>query len=282
MNIAITGSTGQLGRLVISELKKRLGANSIIALARSPEKGNDLGVEVRQADYEKPSTLKQALSGVEQLLLISGSEIGRRVLQHRNVIDAALENGIKHLVYTSILHADTSIINLAEEHRATEEALRESGLNVTLLRNGWYTENYMGAVRPALSIGKILGSAGDGRISAAARQDFAAAAAVVLSTSEHQGGVFELAGDNFFTLGDLAQEVSAQSGKSIIYQNLSEEDYTQALIGLGFPEFLAQGFASWDICASKGALFDDSRQLSKLIGRATTPLSEVVKRVLDG
>ena len=280
MKIAVTGATGQLGRLVVEQLKSRSSADNIVALVRTPEKALDLGVNARDFDYNQTEGLEEALNGVDTLLLISGSEVGQRATQHSNVIEAAKKAGIKWIVYTSLLHADTSTLSLAGEHLATEKMLKESGVEHTILRNGWYTENYTGSIDGALAGGAFIGSAGDGKISSAARADFAEAAAVVLSDESHKGKVYELAGDDSYTLSDLAEEISKQTGKDIPYKNLAEADYASALKSFGIPEAFAEAIASWDVSASKGDLFDDSKQLSKLIGRATTPMAETVKVTL--
>lgn len=280
MTIAITGATGQLGRLVADALKARVAASDIIALARDPAKAADLGVPARRADYAQPETLAPALAGVDTLLLISSSEIGQRTQQHQNVIDAAKAAGVKRIVYTSLLHADVSPLSLAAEHLATEAALKASGLRHTILRNGWYIENYTGSIPGALAGGAFIGAAGDGRISGATRADYAQAAAVALTTPGHDGKVYELAGDVAFTLADLAAELSRQTGRTIPYRDLGEADYASALVGLGLPEGLAQAVAGWDVGASKGALFDDGHQLSALIARPTTPLAEAVAKAL--
>lgn len=280
MTIAVTGATGQLGRLVIEQLKSRVGAGALLALVRDPAKAAGLGVTARAADYGRPETLAPALAGVETLLLISSSEVGQRVAQHRNVIDAARAAGVGRIVYTSLLHADVSPLSLAAEHLETEAMVKASGLAFTVLRNGWYTENYTGSLAAAVAHGALIGSAGEGRISWAARADFAEAAAVVLTTPGHEGRVYELAGDDACTLADLAAEVSRQAGKAVAYNNLPPADYAGALAGFGLPPALAQAIASWDVDASNGALFDDGRVLSRLIGRPTTPLSQVVAAAL--
>ena len=281
--IVITGATGQLGRLVIDALLKNLPASEIIAAVRSPEKASDLaarGVQVRRADYNDPATLDAAFAGADKLLLISSSEIGRRATQHRAAIDAARRAGVALIGYTSVLHADTSPLGLAAEHHETEVALRESTVPFVLLRNGWYTENYTGNLASALEHGAILGSAGNGRISSAARADYAAAAAIVMTRDAQAGRIYELAGDTAYTLADLAAEVSRQSGKTVVYGNLSEPDYKAALLGVGLPEFVAALLSDSDTGASKGALFDNGRQLSELLGRPTTPLTTVVAAAL--
>ncbi|GAA4302956.1 SDR family oxidoreductase [Nibribacter koreensis] len=278
--IAITGATGQLGRLVIQKLKEKGTTDTLIGLVRSPEKAAGLGIETRLADYEKPDTLNSALQGVDTLLLISGSEVGKRAAQHQNVIAAAKNAGVKWIVYTSLLHVDTSTLSLAGEHRATEQTLKDSGIPHTILRNGWYTENYTNSVGGALAGGAFIGSAGEGKISSAARADYADAAIAVLTGSGHEGKVYELAGDEAYTLNDLAAEISRQTGKDIPYKNLPQEEYAAALASFGVPEGFAQAIAGWDISASQGDLYDDSHQLSKLIGHPTTRLSTTVAEAL--
>ncbi len=278
--IGITGATGQLGRLVVNGLKGRVPASQIVGLVRTPAKAADLGVTVREADYGRPDTLVRALAGIDTLLLISSNEVGRRAAQHRNVIEVAKKAGVKWIVYTSLLHADNSPLSLTGEHLETEEALKASGIPFTILRNGWYTENYTASVPGAVAGGAFLGSAGDGRISSAARVDYADAAIAVLTGQGHQGKTYELAGDQAYTLQDLAAEIARQTGKNIPYKNLPEADYAAALTSFGLPAPVAQAYASFDTGASLGALFDDRRELSKLIGRPTTPLSVSVATAL--
>ena len=280
MTIAITGATGQLGRLVVAKLKGKVPASDVVALARSPARAADLGVEARAAHYLKPETLASALAGVDRMLLISASEIGARLAQHRNVIDAAKGAGARRIVYTSLLHADTSPLDLAVEHLRTEAELKASGIPFTILRNGWYTENHTGLIGAALAGGAFIGSAGDGRISFAPRADYAEAAVTVLTGEGHGGRTYELAGDDAHTLAELAAELSRQTGRRIPYRNLPEAEYAAALAGFGLPEALAQAIAGWDVGASQGALRDDGQQLSALIGRPTTPLPVAVADAL--
>jgi len=280
MTIAITGATGQLGRLVVESLKSRVPAGDILALVRDPAKATDLGVAARAADYGKPETLGPALAGVDTLLLISGNEIGQRLPQHRAVIEAAKAASVKRIVYTSILSADTTPLVLGDEHKATEALLKASGLAYTLLRNGWYTENYAGSIQGAVASGALIGSAGSGKISAAARADYAEAAAVVLATDGHENKTYELAGDTAFTLAELAAEISAKAGKAIPYNDLPEADYAKALESHGLPAGFAAILAQSDIGTSQGGLFDDGKQLSALIGRPTTPISTLVASLL--
>lgn len=281
--IAITGATGQLGQLVIEELLKTVPASQIVAIVRNPAKAEALsnqGIVVRQGDYTDQTAFTTALNGVDKLLLISSSEVGQRAAQHQNVINAAKAAGVKFIAYTSLLHADTSPLGLHVEHVQTEKALAASGVPYALLRNGWYTENYLASAPPALEHGVFIGAAGEGKIASAARADYAAAAAKVVSEEGHAGKVYELAGDSAWTLSELAAELSKQSGKPVAYQNLSEADFAAALKGVGLPAGLADMLADSDTGASKGGLFDDSRTLSKLIGRPTTTLAESVKSIL--
>ena len=276
MKIGVTGATGQLGRLVVEQLKAKVSADSIVALVRTPEKAAELGVEARAFDYTKPEGLVASLKGIDKLLLISGNEIGQRLPQHKAVIEAAKQVGVKLFVYTSLLHADTSTLGLAGEHLSTENILKASGLTYTILRNGWYTENYTGSAKGAIGAGAFIGAAGDGKIASAARADYAEAAAVVLAGAGHENKIYELSGDTAYTLTELAAEISRQTGKTIPYNNLTEAEYAGILKSFGLPEGVAQMLADSDTGASKGGLFDDSKVLSKLIGRPTTPLAKVL------
>lgn len=281
--IVVTGATGQLGRLVIQSLLKQVPASQIIAAVRTPAKAADLaalGVQVRQADYSQAASLDSAFAGATKLLLISSSEVGQRTPQHKNAIDAARRAGVSLIAYTSLLHADRSVLALAEEHLATEAYLAQSGVGYVLLRNGWYTENYLASVAPALQHGAFIGSAGEGRIASAARADYAAAAAAVLTLADQAGKVYELAGDSSYTLAEFAAELSRQSGKTIPYVNLPQADFKGALLGAGLPEGLADLLADSDVGASQGGLFDAQRQLSALIGRPTTALAELMAAAL--
>lgn len=281
--IAITGATGLLGQHVIENLLQTVPANQIVAFARDVKKGASLsqkGVLVRQADYNDKASLITALQGVDKLLLISSSEVGKRTIQHRNVIEAAKSADVQFIAYTSILHADRSPLSLHVEHVETEKMLADSGISYTLLRNGWYTENYLASVPAALEHGVFLGAAGDGKIASATRADYALAAARVISEEGHIGKVYELAGDEAWTLEQLAKELTKQSGKQVVYNNLSQADFVAALKTAGLLDKLSNMLADSDIGASKGGLFDDSHTLSKLIGRRTTTLAESIKAIL--
>jgi len=282
--IVVTGASGQLGHLVIKSLLTKVSASEIVAAVRNPERATDLsalGIHIRQANYNNPASLDAAFSGAEKVLLISSSEVGQRVVQHKNAIDAAKRAGVTLLAYTSLLHADTSPLALAQEHQATESYIRSVGIPFVLLRNGWYTENYLASVQPALQHGAYIGSAGSGRISSAARKDYAEAAAAVLTEPDQAGKIYELAGDESYTLSEFAAELSRQSGKAIPYVNLSEADFKDALANAGLPEPLAGVLADSDVGASKGALYDGQRQLSTLIGHPTASLSSLIKSVLQ-
>lgn len=270
--IAVTGASGQLGRLAIAALKAR-GA-SPIALARSPAKAADLGVETRAFDYAAADPA--ALKGVDVLVLISSNDFNDRAGQHRKAIAAAKAAGVGRIVYTSLLKGEASPMLLAQDHIETEAALKASGLATTILRNGWYTENFTGALGPAIQFGTILGAAGEGRVSSASRADYAEAIAVTALDAAHAGKVYELAGDTAHSGADLAAAVAAASGKPVAYVSLPQADYAKALEGFGLPAGFAAILADSDACAGRGALFDDSKTLSRLIGRPTTPMADTV------
>lgn len=281
--IAITGATGQLGRLVIETLLSRVPAAGIVALVRDPSKAADLaarGVAVRAADYRDPASLRAALTGVSQLLLISGNEIGQRLPQHRNVIEAALAAKVGRLLYTSLLRADTSTLSLADEHLATEKLIAASGIPHVILRHGWYTENYTVSIKPALGLGAFYGSAGSGRVSSATRRDFAEADVAALLDKTLVNVTLELAGDQAYTLAELAAEVSRQTGKPLPYVDIPEAAYRDALLKAGLPEGLATLLAHSDTEVAKGSLYAEGKQLSRLLGRPTTPLSKAVADAL--
>lgn len=282
--ILVTGAAGQLGRLVIAALLEHVPAGRIAAAVRSPAAAQDLaarGVELRKADYEDPTSLDAALAGIGRLLLISSNAVGQRLPQHRNVVDAAARANVGLIAYTSILRADTNPMQLAVEHRDTEATIRASGLPHVFLRNGWYTENYTESIGAAVEHGVVLGSAGEGLISAAARRDYAAAAATaLLADAPAASTIHELAGDSAFTMTQYATEVARRSGKPVSYRDVPEADYKAALQGFGLPEAFAAILADSDVQIAKGALFDDGRALSTLIGRPTTPLSQSVAEAL--
>ena len=278
--IAVGAASGQLGHLVVEALKRRVPVESIIALARTPTKVSGLGVSVKPGDYSDVEEMHKALTGVDSFLLISSNDILQRVPQHANAIEAAKRAGVKHLVYTSLLHADSSPLLLAEDHRKTEALIKSSGIHYTILRNGWYTENQTAGLGAAIAHGAVIGSAGNGKFSAAARADFAEAAAVVLSSSGHDNCTYELAGDDSYTLAELAAEVSSRTGKTIVYKDLPEADYAAALASFGLPQSLAAALANCDVLAGKGALFNDKKQLSTLIRRPTTSMSTVVAQAV--
>ena len=283
--ILVTAAGGQLGRLTIEALLKRVPASQIVAGLRDPAKGADLkaqGITVVAANYSKPETLDAALKGIDRVLLISSNELGHRVAQHRNVIDAAKRAGVKLIAYTSVLRADTSKLSVAQEHLPTEELIRASGVPFVMLRNGWYTENYTASIPAALAHDALVSSAKDGRIASASREDYAAAAAAVLVEEGHAGKVYELAGDEAFTLDDFAAEISKHAGKTIPYVRLPEAEFKAIMLGAGLPEELAELIATSNTAAADGALFDNGHVLSKLIGRKTTPFAETIKEAMTG
>ncbi len=284
--IAVTGATGHLGRLVLDELLARgVGPDEVVALARSPRKAADIaerGIEVRRADYTDPPSLTAALQGIDKLLLISSSEVGQRAAHHRAVLEAALPLGLDLLVYTSLINADRSGLMLAGEHLETEEEIRKSGIPYVILRNGWYLENYTDNLAPLLEHGVLIGSAGEGRVSAASRADYAAAAAVVLTRGGHEGRTYELGGEEAFSLAELAAEVGRLAGRPVEYRDLTEEEHAAALREAGVPDLYARMLADSDQGLGRGELVTTSTDLADLIGRPATPLSEAIRSALAG
>lgn len=278
MSIVVTGATGHLGRLAVEALLERgVPAADVVATGRRTEALADLaerGVVVRTADYDDAASLEAAFAGADRLLLVSGSEVGQRVRQHGNAVAAARAAGVGFIAYTSIAHADTSTLLLAEEHRATEQLLAEAGVPHALLRNSWYTENYTAQLPVYLEHG-ITGAAGDGAVSAATRADYAGAAAAVVASDGHAGGVYELGGAPF-TMTELARVVSAATGRTVTYTDLPVEQYQQVLVAAGLPEPVAAVLADGDRGVAAGELLVEGDDLAGLLGRAPTSLADAV------
>lgn len=284
MTIAVTGATGHLGRLAVDALLARgVQPADLVAVVRDAAKAADLaarGVQVRVADYTDSAALDAALAGVDRLLLISGSEVGQRVAQHTNVINAAKTAGVGFVAYTSLLDAQRSPLSLAPEHKATEDLLADSGIDHALLRNGWYWENYTSGLAGTVERGVLAGAGGDGRVAGAARADYAEAAAAVILADDQAGAVYELGGDERLTLADLAATIAAVAGKPVAYQDLPVDRYRAALEGAGLPAPVAEMLASADAGIKAGALDTASGDLQKLIGRNSTPVADVLRAAL--
>ncbi|OOF84941.1 NAD(P)-dependent oxidoreductase [Rodentibacter ratti] len=276
--IAITGATGQFGAIALDLLKTKNA--DVIALVRSPEKIS--GVEARKFDYSKTEGQVEALKGIDTLILVSSNEIGQRSVQHKNAIESAKKAGVKHIIYTSLLGAtnDNTVKSLAGEHVETEAALKSSGIIYTILRNGWYTENYTASISAALANNAFYGSAKNGRISSALRAELAETAVNVALGEGHENKTYELAGSTSWTLADLAAEISKQTSRNIPYVDLPAEDYAEALVQAGLDSDFAGLIAQWDVDASKGALFSEDKTLEKLLGRPTAKLDVAVKQSL--
>jgi len=273
--IVVTGASGKLGRLVIERIK---GSGHVVAAARSPEKVQDLGVEVREFDYDRPETLD--LDGADRVLLVSGSELGERVRQHAAVVDAAKRAGVGLLVYTSAPHADTAELVIAPEHKATEQVIRDSDVPYTFLRNGWYHENYLDVIATAARTGEIVGGAGSGRVASAARADFAAAAAHVLTSEGHENRIYELSGDTAWTFAELAERIAAIAGRPVAYRSLGYDEHQALLVDSGMPAGVAAFVATLDKNIADGLLAETSGTLRAMIGRATTPIDDTIRQVL--
>jgi NAD(P)H dehydrogenase (quinone) len=281
--IAITGANGQLGTLVVQHLLEKLPPEQIVAAVRTPKENatlRKLGVDVREADYDRPETLRTALSGAEKVLLISAVVPGQRLRQHKAVIDAAREVGVSFLAYTSMLKAESSSHILAAEHRATEQYLAASGMPYAFLRNAWYLENHTGVIGAALEHGALVGCAGEGRFASASREDLAAGAVAVLTGTETPGQTYELAGDASFSMREYAQELSRQTGRSIVYNDMEPTAYTSLLTSFGLPPMIVDVIVDADLKSQRGDFDSSSRTLSQLLGRPTTTLSEAIEQTL--
>jgi NAD(P)H dehydrogenase (quinone) len=275
--IVVTGATGQLGRLVVDGLLAK--TSQVVAAVRDPRKAGDLaarGVQVREADYDRPETLATAFAGAEKVLLISSSTPGQRLAQHEAVVKAAQEAGARHLVYTSVLAADTTKLFVAPDHKATEQVIRDAGIPFTFLRNGWYTENYAQTVQQALATGSFAGSAGEAGLGAVPRIDFAEAAVAVLTGDGHAGKTYELAGDTPWTYADFAAAITEAAGTPVTYQDVSPQQHRQLLVAAGLPEPVADMLVDADRGIRDGELAATTGDLSSLIGRPTTPLADAV------
>lgn len=285
--IVVTGATGQLGNQVINHLLNRVPAGEIVAVdLESPKAAElaNLGVEVRFADYNKPETLLTAFAGADRVLLVSSPSgpDSSRVAQHQAAIDAAAKNGVKLLAYTSVTHADTNLMGMAPVHRATEEAIIASGIPAVIMRNGWYAENHTNGISSALEYGVLAGSAGDGRMASASRADLAEAAAIILTSEDQAGKVYDLTGDTAWTLSELAAEAASQSGKAITYTDLPAEEYRQILQQAGLPEHIVELIVDADVAIKNGTLDFVTSDLSTLLGRPTTPMAVSVSLALQG
>jgi NAD(P)H dehydrogenase (quinone) len=274
MTIVVTGATGSLGRGVVAALLDRgVPAERILATGRNADRLAELDVPTREASFDDPASLRAALTGADRVLLVSGNEIGRRVPQHRNVIDAAREAGVERIVYTSAPKADTSDMRLVDEHRVTEELLRESGVPAVVLRNGWYVENY--DVADALEHG-MFGASGEGRVSVAPRSDYAEAAAAALLLDSPKP-VYELGGESF-TLAELAAAISRHAGREVTYTDLGDDEYLKHLLDAGLPAPTAEIFVDVHRATRHGALEVEGDDLATLLGRPPTPLAVALAR----
>lgn len=280
MGIAVTGATGHFGRLAIAALLSRgVAPSDVVAVVRNPAKATDLaaqGVDVRVAAYEDEAALAAAFEGVERLLFVSGSEVGKRVAQHASVINAAKSAGVGLIAYTSLLNASESALSLAEEHLATERLLADSGIDHVLLRNGWYWENYAGQLDEARATGHIVGAAGSGRVAGAARKDYAEAAAEAVTRDAQAGKVYELAGAPSLDYPGIAAAIGEVVGREVSYVDQSEAEFAVTLEDAGTPGPLAQWVAAMDTAIASGALDSDSTDLQDLLGRPSTGLVEAL------
>ncbi|MFJ3722105.1 SDR family oxidoreductase [Streptomyces sp. NPDC090045] len=283
MSIVVTAATGALGRLVVGELLNRLPADQVAVVVRDEAKAADLaerGVEVRVADYDDSEALAGAFRAGDRVLLISGNEVGRRVEQHTAVLEAARAAGVAQFAYTGILGGPEADFDLALDHKGTEQAILDSGVPYTFLRNGWYHENHTGNLSAALEHGAVVASAGEGRVASAARADYAAAAAEVLTGEGHLNRVYELSGDTAWSFAEYAAALSEQTGREIAYEEVPAGEHLAILTGAGVPEAFAAILVDVDAAIARGRLAGTSGDLARLIGRPTTPVAEAISAAL--
>jgi NAD(P)H dehydrogenase (quinone) len=284
MSIVVTGASGHLGRLVVERLLDRgVDPAGIVATGRSTDKLGELaerGVRTERLDFDDvPETVPWLAAG-DVLLLVSGSEVGKRVPQHQAVVDLAARSGVRRIAYTSAPAADDTTLALAPEHAATEGLIRASGLPFTFLRNGWYTENYEQAFAQARETGVVASSAGDGRVASAPRSDFADAAAVVLASEGHDNAVYELSGDVAWSFDELAATFADVLGREVTHQRLTPDEHRALLVSFGLDEGTAGFVVALDQNIADGLLAVTTGDLARLIGRPTEPLAETVRRWL--
>ena len=281
MTLLVTGASGHLGRLIVESLLDRgVPASEIRAGARDTSKLADLadrGVVAVRVDYDDAASVADAVAGADRVVLVSGSEVGRRVAQHTTVIDAAARAGVQQLVYTSAPRATTSALLLAPEHKATEEAIAASGVPATILRNNWYTENYLSTLAEARETGIVTSSTGAGRVASASRRDFAEAAAVVMTEDGHEGRVYELGGDEAWDFAELARAIGEVLGREVRYMAQTPEEQTAALTAAGLDAGTVGFIVGLDGNIRDGLLGEVTGELSRLIGRPTTPLVETLR-----
>ncbi|MFD8495479.1 SDR family oxidoreductase [Amycolatopsis sp. NPDC059657] len=277
MTIVVTGATGQLGRLIVKHLLERVPSSEVVGSVRTPEQAGDLGIEVRHGDFDRPETLPAAFAGADKLLIIStAGEDSVRLRQHTAAVDAAKAAGVKHILYTSLTAADTNGISLANTHRPTEEAIKATGIPFTFLRNNWYFENDLGTVAGALATGSIANSSQGGRFAPAAREDYARAAAVVLTTEGHENAIYELGGPVSYSYADWAAAIAEASGKEITYQEITPEQATAGLAAAGVPEHMVGLIVDFYATLARGEMDLPREDLRKLIGRDPVSLKEFV------
>lgn len=280
MTLAVTGATGHFGGFVVEHLLRRgTPADQIVALVRRPEAAEGLvakGVTVRTFDYNHPDELAPALAGVDSLLLVSGTEFGKRAQQHQAVIDAAKAAGVGRMVYTSAPGADTSINPVAPEHWATEQALAASGLAHVILRNNWYHENYLADLGTAAQTGEILTAAGDGRVASAAREELAEAAAVVLAGSQ-VNQTLTLTGDVAWSFDELAEDFSTALGRPVRAHHVSATEKSEVLAQVGLDAGVVGFILGVDAAIAAGELAGATGDLSALLGRPTSPILETLR-----
>ena len=282
--ILITGANGHLGAATIGHLLQSLPADRIAGMVRSAEKGEELrrkGVTVRVGDYAKPKTLTESFRGVKKLLLVSGTDLENRIEQHRHAIDAAVEAGVEHVVYTSVYRRENAggvLGKLAEGHIATEEYLKQSGLPYTFLLNTLYAEVLPLFFGPAVLEQGIYLPAGDGAFSPAERDEMAEAAARILTGKGHAGRSYAIANVQNHTYAEIAAMLSDITGKEIAYTPAEPGQFTKVMQGAGVPDEAIDVTVAFSQAIAQGELRTPQTDLPALLGREPRPLREFLQR----
>ncbi|MFN8333932.1 MAG: SDR family oxidoreductase [Cyclobacteriaceae bacterium] len=283
--VLITGATGQLGTATIDFLLAKYKTDNIIALARNADKAASLkskGIEVKIGDYDDYNSLLQATKGVKTMLLISSSEMTKsRAIHHINAINAAKENGVKHIIYTGFIrtHDDPTspLWFIAKDHVETEKYLKESGINYTLFENGFYLDMLMDFIgKNIVDTKTIFIPAGNGKINFVLRDEIAEALANVLTTTGHENKTYNIGIEQPVSFDEIAGYITDITGVSISYVSPEPDVYIQTLLKYGVPEMYARMFSAFAVAFAANAMNVPTTDLTKLLGRKPTSVNQFI------
>ena len=285
MKMLVTGATGKFGTKVVETLLKTVPASQLAVSVRKPEKAEGLrarGVEVRQGDFDHPQSLDSAFAGIDRLLIISADgDNETRIRQHRDAVAAAERAGVKFIAYTSLVNATESKNLFAPTHQATEEAILKTGIPYSFLRNNWYLENEIPGIQGVLAGAPWVTSAGDGRVGWALQQDYAEAAATVLSGNGHENKIYELSGKSL-TQEEFVSLLGSVLGKEVTVQQVDDTTYADIMKNAGIPDFVIPILVDIQKSIREGTLDFESNDFEKVLGRPATPIKEALTQILNG